>query len=88
VDIQHATVVCLFVARLKLLTVSVCSFLQDCFTNSLRADEFVSDGLLFLEFVRRELHLGPCEIVDLKTCNVKQVASRTAALMLSASNAE
>jgi hypothetical protein len=88
VDIQHATVVCLFVARLKLLTVSVCSFLQDCFSNSLRADEFVSDGLLFLEFVRRELHPGPCEIVDLKTCNVKQVASRTAALMLSASNAE
>jgi hypothetical protein len=88
VDIQHATVVCLFVARLKLLTVSVCSFLQDCFTNSLRADEFVSDGLLFLEFVRRELHPGPCKIVDLKTCNVKQVASRTAALMLSASNAE
>jgi len=49
---------------------------------SFRADELVRHGPLFIEFIRRKLHLGSCKVINLETWNNKQIMSRTVVLPL------
>lgn len=44
-------------------------------------DELIRHGPLFIEFIRRKLHLGLCEVINLKTSNNKQIMSRTVVLL-------